>query len=134
MNDWGFLCKQHLLAKPSVSYFCPANLQSPIGTPVLTNQISVIFYRYFFPTCSHFSCLDCSLVLWELLQHPSRRKRILVLQECLSCCCTTDRPGSVRLRKHLMANFGFFVQSVVVSVVESYTAINTLTRGLVYIT
>lgn len=134
MNDWGFLCKQHLLAKPSVSYFCPANLQSPIGTPVLTNQISVIFYRYFFPLVHTLAARIVLLCCENYCNTRADVNRILVLQECLSCCCTTDRPGSVRLRKHLMANFGFFVHSVVVSVVKSYTTINTLTRGLVYIT
>lgn len=44
VNDWCFCVNNILLAKPSVSYFCPANLQSLIGTAVLANQIGLMSF------------------------------------------------------------------------------------------
>lgn len=57
-----FCVNNILLAKPSVSYFCPANPQSLIGTAVLDNQIGPfsIFPALYF--CNiQLCCLACCL-------------------------------------------------------------------------
>lgn len=81
-SEWLVFCVNNiLLAKPSVSYFCPANLQSLIGTAVLANQIGHRSFRHFFFSSQYYffvtniSCLELALQLWKLLQYPHRRRR-----------------------------------------------------------
>lgn len=102
-SEWLVFCVNNiLLAKPSVSYFCPANLQSLIGTAVLANQIGHRSFRHFFSSQYYFfvtniSCLELALQLWKLLQYPHRRRRFSPYTEMF--CYTTNRCSRGRLPK-----------------------------------
>lgn len=131
MNDWCFCVNNILLAKPSVSYFCPAKLQSLIGTAVLANANHIAPMSI----CPTLYICNVSCLAWCLyLKITATAEQTLTLLSFFRNVChlVAPLPGSGRLYKHLMAiliSILFIVQPVVVKL-----PLYTLTLELVYIT
>lgn len=109
-----FCVNNILLAKPSVSYFCPANLHSLIGTAVLDNQIGhfIIFPGLYF-SHTHLCCLAHCLFSKKILQQPNRRKRYSAFSR--NVFHLVAPLAAVDLNKAPLRQFCVFVQAVVVT-------------------